>query len=113
MVLRVIKLNWILPLTLLIVFELIADVFAKSWSLNQKIWLAVFALLAYLIANTFWLFALKNGSGLAKGAMIFSLASALIAIFLGYFIYKESINTLQIVGMILGMVSLVLIFGDF
>jgi len=106
--------NWILPLALLIFFELVADVFAKEWSLKQHMmWLAVFALLAYLIANTFWLFALKNGSGLAKGAMIFSIASAGIAILLGYFIYKESITPVQIAGLGFGVVALVLLLGEF
>jgi drug/metabolite transporter (DMT)-like permease len=106
--------NWMLPLGLLIFFELVADIFAKEWSLKQHaIWLAVFALVAYLIANTFWLFALKNGSGLAKGAMIFSIASAGIAIILGYFIYKESLTPMQLTGLGFGIISLVLLLGEF
>jgi len=106
--------NWILPLALLIFFELVADIFAKEWSLKQHlVWLAVFALAAYLIANTFWLFALKNGSGLAKGAMIFAIASAGIAVTLGYFVYKEPLSTTQIVGLGFGLVSLVLLLGEF
>ncbi|MGV8087149.1 MAG: EamA family transporter [Candidatus Woesearchaeota archaeon] len=106
--------NWVFPLALLIVFELIADIFAKEWSLKQHtIWLAAASLGAYLIANTFWLFALKNGSGLAKGAMIFSISSAAIAIILGYFIYKESLTTMQLTGLGFGVISLVLLVGEF
>jgi drug/metabolite transporter (DMT)-like permease len=70
-------------------------------------------LLAYLVANAFWLFALKNGSGLAKGAVIFSVASAAIAVCLGYFIYREPVTAMQVAGMVLGLVSLVLILGEF
>jgi len=102
--------NWILPLSLLIIFELVADVLAKNYSLNGKMVYAIAALLAYVVANIFWLFALKNGSGLAKGAIIFSIASAVIAVGLGYFLYRETITPIQIAGIILGLVALVLIF---
>ncbi len=104
--------NWILPLSLLIIFELVADVLAKNYSLNGKMVYAIAALLAYVVANIFWLFALKNGSGLAKGAIIFSIASAVIAVGLGYFLYRETITPTQIAGIILGLVALVLIFWE-
>ncbi|MEK7148131.1 MAG: EamA family transporter [Patescibacteria group bacterium] len=104
--------QWLLPLSILIVFELIADILAKSWSLKGG-WLLVSAsLLGYLIANTFWLFALKNGSGLGRGAIIFSLVSAIIAILLGIFLYHEKTSTTQIIGMTLGIVSLIFIFWE-
>jgi drug/metabolite transporter (DMT)-like permease len=74
--------------------------------------LAIGSLVAYLIANTFWLFALKNGSGLGKGAVIFSIASAVLAIILGFFFYKEPVSKLQFTGLILGIISLVLIFWE-
>jgi drug/metabolite transporter (DMT)-like permease len=104
--------NWILPIFLLIFFELIADILAKEWSLNKPVMYAVGALLAYLIANTFWLFALKNGSGLARGAVIFSVSSALIATLLGIFLYKEELTSIQIAGVILGLMSILLIFWN-
>jgi drug/metabolite transporter (DMT)-like permease len=104
--------KWLIPLGILIVFELIADVFAKNWSLKGGSLLAMGALLGYLLGNTFWLFALKNGSGLAKGSVIFSVVSALLAIGLGVFFYKEDLTKLQYVGIALGFVSLVFIFWE-
>jgi multidrug transporter EmrE-like cation transporter len=104
--------RWILPLSLLIAFEFIADILAKQWSLKQKTILAVGSLLGYLIANSFWLFALKNGSGLARGAVIFSVASAIIAIALGIFLFKENVNKFQIIGLALGVVSIILLFWN-
>lgn len=103
--------NWIIAISLLIAFELIADIFAKEWSLHGN-YLWIGALGAYLIANTFWLFALKNGAGLAKGGIIFSVACALLAIILGMFIYKEPVNRLQTAGIYLGIISLVLILWE-
>lgn len=104
--------KWIFPLFLLIVFEFIADIFAKQWSLHRGYMLATGALLSYLIANSFWLFALKNGSGLARGAVLFSVASGVIAVGLGIFLYKEEITRTQLVGLILGLVSIGLLFWN-
>jgi hypothetical protein len=59
---------WILPFTLLVVFEAFADIFAKEWQDKRGVYLAAASLFCYLVANSFWLFALKNGSGLARGA---------------------------------------------
>jgi drug/metabolite transporter (DMT)-like permease len=104
--------KWIIPLAILIFFEGVADIFAKNWSLKGGFWLATFSLVSYLLANTFWLFALRNGSGLGRGAVIFSLASAIVAILLGLFLYHEKISGIQIIGMVLGIVSLVFIFWE-
>lgn len=104
--------KWLLPLALLIGFELIADIFAKKWSLERKTVLAAAALVSYLIANSFWLFALKNGSGLARGAVIFSVASGVVAIGLGIFLFKESLSKIQAIGLVLGLVSIALIFWN-
>lgn len=108
----ILTMKWIIPLSILIIFELIADILAKNWSLKGGWILATGALLGYLIGNTFWLFALKNGSGLAKGALIFSIVSAVLAIGLGVFFYKEELTRLQITGVILGVLSLILIFWE-
>lgn len=104
--------NWIIPLSLLIVFELVADVFAKEYSLNNTYALWFAAIISYVIANAFWLNAIKNGSGLGKGAIIFSVASAVIATALSIFIYKEDVSRIQLVGMLLGLTSLIFIFWE-
>jgi len=104
--------QWLLPLGLLIFFELIADILAKNWSLRGGWTLALGALTAFLVANTFWLFALKNGSGLAKGAMIFSIVSAVLAICLGVLFYKETLGRVQLVGLSLGLFALACMFWE-
>ena len=104
--------KWIVPISLLIFFELVADIFAKEWSVQSGYILATGALVSYVIANSFWLFALKNGSGLARGAVIFSVASAIVAIILGVFLFKENVTKVQMTGMILGLVAITLIFWN-
>jgi len=103
--------NWVIAISLLIAFELIADIFAKEWSLHGN-YLWIGAIGAYIIATTFWLFALKNGAGLAKGGIIFSVACAILAVGLGMLLYKEPANKTQIIGICLGIISLILIFWE-
>lgn len=105
--------TWIIPLAILVFFEMIADILAKEWSLgNRPIFYAILSLVAYLLANSSWLIALKYGSGLARGAIVFSIASAILASAIGLFFYKEQLSTLQIFGVVLGLISLVLIFWE-
>jgi glucose uptake protein GlcU len=103
---------WVLPLVALIVFEGIADVFAEEYSLHRGSALWIAAILAYIIANIFWLVSLKNGSGLARGGTIFSVASSIIAVVLGIFLFQEKLNAYQLAGIGFGIVSLVLIFWE-
>jgi drug/metabolite transporter (DMT)-like permease len=105
-------LKWIIPLSLLIIVEALADIFAKNWSIHKTIWLAVVSLFLYLVANSFWLFALKNGAGLGRGAIIFSVASAIIAVILGALFYKEEVSRIQMIGFVLGIASLFFIFWE-
>ena len=102
---------WIVPLAILIAFEFIADVFAKQYSLEPtKLYWAAISLLGYMLANTAWLIAIRNGSGLGRGAVIFSVASAILAVGIGFLMYHETISRTQSAGVVLGIVALVLIF---
>lgn len=104
--------DWLLPLSLLIIFEAIADIFAKEWSIHGNTIRWIGAISSYVIANTFWLFALKNGSGLGRGSIIFSVVSAILATALGLLFYKEEISRVQLFGVVFGIISLVLIFWE-
>ena len=100
---------WILPLLGLILFEACADYFAGNFAYHGKIIFAVVALLLYIVGNISWLISLKNGSGLTRGAMLFSVGSACAAVLIGFFIYKEELSPHQIVGVFLGLMSVFLI----
>ena len=103
---------WIFPLSLLILFEAIADILSKEWAVhgNWLRWTA--AILVYITANVFWLFALRDGSGLARGSIIFSIASAILGAVIGLVMYKEYLSNIQIAGVAIGIFSLVLIFWN-
>ncbi len=104
--------NWIIPLFILVILEATADIISKTWQLRGGWVLASLALLTYIIANTFWLISLKNGAGLAKGAVLFSVFSAVLAVIIGVMFYKENITTVQLIGLILGIISITFIFWE-
>ncbi len=103
---------WIAPLSLLIVFEIVADIFAKEYSLKGNWMFWILSIGGYILANIFWLSAIRNGSGLARGAIIFSVATALIATVIGIYFYHENTNKIQLIGMALGIISIILIFWE-
>ena len=104
--------SWIFPLSLLILFEVIADIFSKEWSLRGGVWLFVFAIAGYIIGNIFWLIALRDGSGLGRGAILFSVASAILAAVIGMVYYREHMTSLQLVGAVLGIASITLLVWE-
>ncbi len=106
------KMFWIIPITFLITFELVADIFSKEYSLKGHWYLWAGALLGYIIANIFWLWSIRTGSGLARGAIIFSVGSAVVATIIGLYFYGETTNKIQLTGMALGLLSLILIFWE-
>ncbi len=101
--------GWVFPLLMLIVFEGVADIFSKEWSVRGTLPWWLLAIGGYVVANTFWLFAIRNGSGLTRGAIIFSVGSAILAVAIGLLIYREEISRMEALGVVLGIVALALI----
>ncbi len=103
---------WILFLALLILFEAAADILAKEWSLRGHALRWLGAIGAYVLANTFWLFSLRSGAQLSRGAIIFSVVSAMLAVVIGIIFYKEQATRLQVAGMFIGIVAITFILWE-
>ncbi|MEK7556944.1 MAG: hypothetical protein AAB538_03125 [Patescibacteria group bacterium] len=102
--------SWIPLLALLIGFEAVADIFSKEYSIRGTWPYWVAGISCYIIANAFWLGAIRAGSGLTKGAMVFYVTSAVLSFVIGVIFYKEVLTRVQMVGIGLGVVALALIF---
>lgn len=103
---------WILFLLLLIGMEAVADIIAKEYQLKSGVVRFSGAILAYVLANVFWLIALKYGVGLTKGAILFSVGSAILAIVIGLVMYKETVTPMQMTGVLLGFIAIVLLVWE-
>jgi len=86
--------------------------FSKTWQIKGGWWIAGLALLTCLVSNVFWLISLKNGASLVKGAVIFSVLSAIIAVIVGVGFYKEPMTNIQMIGLVVGVISILLIFWE-
>jgi drug/metabolite transporter (DMT)-like permease len=102
---------WNLPMILLIVCELTADFLGKKWTLNKKSILFTASLSFYVIGNVFWIFAIINGVGLARGVIIYAIAQETLPVMLGVAYFKESLSKRQWAGLILGFLTIMMMGG--
>jgi len=100
---------WSLPMILLLLCELAADFLGKKWSLHKKKNLFTASLSLYVIGNVFWIVAILNGVGLARGAVIYAVAQEVLAIFMGIAYFKESLSKRQWIGILLGFFTITII----
>jgi uncharacterized membrane protein len=95
----------------LIILESFADIFAKKYGMEQRSLWFICAIGSYVAANTSWLIYMSKLNNLTIGANIFSVASGLLAAFIGIGFYGEIVDTKHIIGIVLGMVSLWLLLS--
>ena len=100
--------KWIYPFIGLIVFEYVANIFAKEWSLKQSYWFFFLSITGYIICNLFWLFSIQKGAGLARGTILFTLSSLILSTMTAVLYYKEVLTLKQGFGLLLGFISILL-----
>lgn len=101
---------WIIALGFLITFEAIADILSKEYALHGTFLYWTLALSGYIITNIFWLESIKDGSGLARGAILFSIGSAIVAVLIGALKFHEKIGKVEFAGILVGILAIILIF---
>jgi drug/metabolite transporter (DMT)-like permease len=104
------KMFWTIPFIIFLLIAMSADVFSKEYALKGYWYFWILALGGYTLANAFWLWSIRTGSGLARGSVIYCVVTAIFTSIVGLYFYGEVMNKVQISGIFLGVVSLVLIF---
>jgi len=84
------------------------DYFAKLWSTNTKTIFLILAFVGYFVSAFFYIPTLLR-EGLIITSVIWSLISIAGFLAIGFLIFKESLNCLQVVGICLGIISLVIL----
>ena len=95
----------------LLLCELTADFLGKQWTIHKKSFLFAASLSFYVIGNAFWLFAILNGVGLARGAILFGVGQEIAAVLMGIIYFKEKLNNKQKIGMTLGFFTIIIMGG--
>lgn len=90
----------------LILFESVADIFAKEYSRGRSLWFAVVSIALFVVANTSWLIALRYGCKLSVGVLLFGIVQGLTGVFIGVVLYQESLTSLQRLGLVCGLVAI-------
>jgi multidrug transporter EmrE-like cation transporter len=104
--------GWLLFLLALVAFELIADIFAKQFAISGKLTLAFYSMLGFIAANAAWIISLRTGAQLSRGAVLFSVLSAIGAAAIGLLVYHEHTSRYQVLGLGAGIIAIVLLLSD-
>lgn len=95
-------------ITLAVAFEVFADILLKKWIIESNTTLFAIAMVLYVISVIFWAYSLKYQM-LSKAITIFAVVNLIVIVLVGVIFFKESLNTTNIIGIILGILSVVLI----
>ncbi|NVN91961.1 MAG: hypothetical protein HXX11_15355 [Desulfuromonadales bacterium] len=100
------------PLTLLFAISALSvgagDYLAKRWSLEPEWGTFAGALACYLTSSFFYLQTLTR-KGLVVSCIIWSITSIIAFLFVGLVVFNETLSGIQLIGVILGTISLLLL----
>jgi len=102
------KIYFLLLVVTVSILEVVGDILFKEWTIRTDKIFLIAGIIAYLAATTFWAFSLKF-QNLSKAVVIFGILTIIIGVLVGVFLYKEELSTLNIIGIFLGLVSIVLL----
>jgi multidrug transporter EmrE-like cation transporter len=102
------RLPLIFLFTVSAVFVGVGDYLAKKWSLMPGWSFCTGALTCYFISSFFYLLTLTR-KGLVVSCVIWSISSIVAFLFVGLIIFHESLSGMQLIGVILGTISLILL----
>jgi multidrug transporter EmrE-like cation transporter len=91
-----------------LIFEVIADIFLKKWSLGSKSWLLAIGLGLYFVGTIFWAFSLRH-EVLSKAVSIFTVLNLILVVMAGVIIFNDHLSTANKIGIALGICSVILI----
>lgn len=102
--------KWI-PLAILLAGAIVAtigDILLKKWIITKSTWRYIFGILMYLIGANFLAqsFRYKN---IAVASIIYVVINIIILSVVSWLYFKETLNTLQIAGIVLGLVSVIVL----
>jgi multidrug transporter EmrE-like cation transporter len=102
-----IHLEWLFLFLLFILFEQMANVLAKQFAVSGKYAFVILSLLCFVTCELPWIFSLRIGLELSKGAVLFSVVPSIGMVLIGLLVYHEKVSRAQFVGIVLGIVAII------
>jgi len=100
---------WFALFLVFLLFEQAANILGKQFALSGRYRFAVFSLLSFFACELPWIFSLRTGLELSKGAVLFSVVPAILTVLIGSLVYKEKATRSQIAGLAFGIVAVALL----
>jgi drug/metabolite transporter (DMT)-like permease len=102
----------ILLFLIIIILEFIALYSVKKYSINKNIFLLMLSCICYAAIPITMYFVLIKGNNISTVNITWNILSTLYGLLIGMIIFGEKVKSLQLYGVILGLVSLAFIFYD-
>ncbi len=102
------KIFFITLVIVVAILEIVGDILFKEWTIKHQNLLLVLGVISYTVATLVWALSLQY-QDLSKAIVIFAVLTLVVGVFVGVFIYKEELTTLNIAGVILGLLSIILL----
>lgn len=91
-----------------VLFEAVADILLKKWSLENKNIILGIGLGLYFIGTIFWAYSLKY-EFLSRAISIFTVINLIAVILVGVFFFHEELTPMSKIGIALGILSVLLL----
>ena len=102
------KIPWLLSILFAASSAVLGDYFGKLWSMNHRLSYYYLALLGYFFSGFFYLPTLLK-KGLVITSVLWSVLAIIGFLLIGLFLFKEYLTARQILGVVLGVFSLLLL----
>lgn len=107
-----IDLNFILIIILGSIISALPILCVKEYLSSSSFCFILFAILCYILTIFSYIYILTKNNIVSITYPLIKLLSSFFVIFLGVFYYKERLTNYQCVGLVLGIISLYLLFMD-
>jgi len=91
-----------------VVFETIADILFKYWTLNLRNIFLWGGFILYFIATIIWAYSLKF-EYLSKAITVFTVFNLIAVVLAGLYIFNEHLSLVNKIGILFGIVSVILV----
>ncbi|MBM3271694.1 hypothetical protein FJY94_00180 [Candidatus Kaiserbacteria bacterium] len=88
--------------------EAAADIFFKKWTLAHGTPLFAVGLLLYTLGTLLWAYSLRFDT-LSRSIVIFTVLNLIVVVLAGVYVFGEHLEPIHILGILLGIASIVLL----
>jgi len=90
------------------IFEVIGDIFFKSWSLGGRSIILWIGIIIYAFGTFVWAYSLKFDF-LSKAISILTVINLIVVVLIGVLYFKENLSAINKLGIVLGVISVILL----